>query len=219
MAIGGLAEALSCRILEVQVKLSRCVGLASICLGLAFAAPASAQPKGKGGPERGPGGGPDVRRLEEELRDLKARNAELEAQLRRAREGERKDADRRPEPPRPGGDRRPESDRRPEPPRGFGPPMGFGGFRQPFGFGPPMGKGPGGFGPPGWMGKRPEPPRPSTAPMPRPADSRSADHRHGPHHGPGFRGHPESMGHNDALRKIDDMIRELESLKRSLSRR
>ena len=197
--------------------LSRFLLLAAVAVGVGMATPASAQPRGK---DRGPGGREpaNVREIEAELKKIKELASDLESKLKHLRDG----------------DRRPESrERGPEakgPPRGPFPPKG------PFGFGPKGAKGP-------------PAPRTATAPSPRPVPStREGERREAgrrPMPGPwgpwgqAERGRtgwgnpwqrfpapprtsaarPEARGNEDVSRRIDQIVRELEELKRSLARR
>jgi hypothetical protein len=185
----------------------RLLSLTALSIGLCVAGSATAQPR-PGGPDRGRGDGPDLRRLEVQLEQLNAKLNELEGRLARMQQGPtRKDGPGAERPgdrgPGPGGER----------PRFAGP----GGDRP--GFGGGRGPGPGGmgvdrFGPdgPGGMGVGrfgPDDPRGPGAGGPRGPGAGGPGGPGGPR-GPGAGGSP------DIGRRIDRIINELEQLKRDL---
>jgi hypothetical protein len=166
----------------------RLIYATALTAGLCLAGTTTAQPR-PGGPDRGRGDGPDVRKLEAELEKLSAQLQELDARLSRLQQvnvpkdgprGERSATG-----PGPGGRLagRPGGDDRPGP--------GFGGGRGP---GPEGGRAFGGFAPGGPRG-------PGGGPGAR---------------GPGGRRGPGAGGPPDIGRRLDRIIGELEELKRDL---
>lgn len=211
-----------------MITVSRLFGPLAVAIGVAvFAAPASAQPdrKGPGGPggPRGPGG-PEARSSERpgdsEFAKLRAQLSEIEARLKKLESADK------------GPSHGPSTATTPKDAQ-----------RGPWGFGPPMSKGPAGppHGP-GGFGSHGVP----QAPMPHAAESRFAGRSQGwQHHEFGPRGfEPRGFEHRgfehrgfehrgfgppsrssvsgpnaEIIRHLDRLIREIEELKHSLTRR